>query len=48
MKKSKIKNSAEMFLYKAIVDLNTAKFLLESFEQGKVDIDLEVIMFHLQ
>ena len=48
MKKSEISNSAEMFLYKSTVDFNTAKFLLESFEQGKVDIDLEVIMFHLQ
>jgi len=48
MKKSEISNSAEMFLYKSTVDFNTANFLLESFEQGKVEIDLEIIMFHLQ
>ena len=48
MKKNKINNSAEMFLYKATVDFNSAKFLFDAFEQGKVEIDLEVIMFHLQ
>ncbi|MCF6297855.1 MAG: HEPN domain-containing protein [Flavobacteriaceae bacterium] len=48
MKKSEISNSAEMFLYKSTVDFNTANFLFESFEQGKVEIDLEIIMFHLQ
>ena len=31
MNKSDIKNSADMFLYKAIVDLNSGKHLLEAF-----------------
>ena len=31
MNKDEIKNSADMFLYKAIVDLNSGKYLLEAF-----------------
>ena len=48
MKKSEIKSSADIFLYKGTVDINVAKHLLALFEQGGVDIDIEVIMFHLQ
>ena len=38
----------EVFFKKATVDLNSAKIILEYFESGKVELDLEVIMFHLQ
>jgi len=48
MNKSEIKNSADMFLYKAIVDLNSAKYLLEAFNDDKIDIDIEKIYFELQ
>lgn len=48
MNKSEIKNSADMFLYKAIVDLNSAKYLLEAFNDDKIDIDSEKIYFELQ
>jgi HEPN domain-containing protein len=48
MKKCDIKSSADMFLYKGTVDINAAKHLLTSFEKEEIDIDLEVIMFHLQ
>lgn len=48
MKKDEIKNSSDMFLYKANVDLNTSIFLLESFNKGEVEIDFELIYFHLQ
>ena len=37
-----------MFLYKAIVDLNSAKYLLEAFNDDKIDIDIEKIYFELQ
>lgn len=48
MNKSEIKNSTDMFLYKAIVDLNSAKYLLEAFNEDKIDIDIEKIYFELQ
>ncbi len=48
MKKDEIKNSSDMFLYKANVDLNTSIFLLESFNKGEIEIDFELIYFHLQ
>ena len=48
MKKNNIKSSADMFLYKAIIDLNTSKYLLEAFNENKIEIDLETIFFHLQ
>jgi HEPN domain-containing protein len=48
MNKNEIKNSADMFLYKAIVDLNSAKYLLEAFNDDKIDIDIEKIYFELQ
>ena len=48
MNKSEIKNSADMFLYKAIVDLNSARYLLEAFNEDKIDIDIEKIYFELQ
>jgi len=37
-----------MFLYKAIVDLNSAKYLLEAFNEDKIEIDIEKIYFELQ
>jgi len=48
MKKDDIKNSSDMFLYKARVDLNTSIFLLKAFDKGEVEIDFELIYFHLQ
>ena len=48
MKKSDIKNSADMFLYKAIVDFNSGKCLLKSFENDELEIDIEKIYFDFQ
>jgi len=48
MNKDDIKNSADMFLYKAIVDLNSGKYLLEAFNADEIDIDIEKIYFELQ
>jgi len=47
MNKNDIKSSADLFLYKATVDINTAKYLLKAFENNEIEIDLETIMFHL-
>ena len=33
---------------KAVVDLNSAKVILDSFNKGDIELDLEVICFHLQ
>jgi len=48
MNKENIKSSSELFLYKAEIDLNTAKYLLDGFNDGKLDIDLEKICFESQ
>ena len=48
MNKNEIKNSADMFLYKAIVDLNSGKYLLKAFNEDEIDIDIEKIYFELQ
>jgi HEPN domain-containing protein len=48
MNKSDIKNSADMFLYKAIVDLNSGKYLLNAFNSNEIEIDIEKIYFELQ
>ncbi len=48
MKKDDIKNSADMFFYKAYIDLNTSKYLLKGFNNGEIEIDFELIYFHLQ
>lgn len=48
MKKSDIKNSADMFLYKAIIDLNSAKYLLNGFNEDNIEIDIDKIYFELQ
>jgi len=48
MNKDDIKNSADMFLYKAIIDLNSGKHLLEAFNRDEIDIDIEKIYFELQ
>jgi len=48
MKKNDIKNSSDMFLYKAIIDFNSGKYLLKSFENDEVDIDIEKIYFDFQ
>jgi len=48
MKKNNIKNSSDMFLYKAIVDLNSGKYLLDAFNEDKIEIDIEKIYFELQ
>jgi HEPN domain-containing protein len=48
MNKSEIKSSADMFFYKAIVDLNSGKHLLKAFNEDKIEIDIEKIYFELQ
>jgi len=48
MKKTDIKNSADLLLYKAIVDFNSAKVLFDMFEKGEVEIDIEKVYFDLQ
>ena len=48
MDKGSIKSSAEMFLYKATVDYNSAKALYKLFENNEIEIDIEKIYFDLQ
>jgi len=48
MNKDNIKNSSDMFLYKAIVDLNSGKYLLKAFNNDEIEIDIEKIYFELQ
>ena len=48
MKKDEIKNSADLLLYKAIIDFNSAKILFEMFEKGEIEIDIEKVYFDLQ
>lgn len=43
MKKSDIHNSADLFLYKAIIDLNSAKYLLNGFNEDNIEIDMDKI-----
>lgn len=38
----------EILFKKAKVDLHTAKLLLKSFNSGDTELELDVIMFHLQ
>ena len=45
---AKFLKTYELLYKKAMVDLNTAKVVLESFENGNLDLDLEVIFFHFQ
>jgi hypothetical protein len=45
MNKNDIRSSSEMFLYKAIIDLNSAKYLLDAYNEDKIDIDIEKIYF---
>ncbi len=37
-----------MFLYKAIIDLNSAKYLLNGFNEENIEIDIDKIYFELQ
>jgi len=48
MKKSDIKSSSDMFLYKALIDFNSATYLLKAYNDDEVDIDIEKIYFELQ
>lgn len=48
MDKLTITSSLDMFLYKAEIGLNTAKYLLDAFNEDKIDIDIEKIYFELQ
>jgi HEPN domain-containing protein len=38
----------EVLLKKAKVDFVAAKFLLEGVDKGELELDLEIILFHLQ
>jgi len=46
--KNDFKNYQTLLLHKAIVDFNASKKLLELFEQGNIELDLELIFFHMQ
>lgn len=48
MNRNEIKSSSDLYLYKAIVDLNSARFLLKAFESEELEIDIEKIYFELQ
>jgi len=48
MKQSEIKNSADIFLYKAIIDFNSGQALYTLFEKNEIEIDIEKIYFDLQ
>lgn len=48
MQKNEIKSSSDLFLYKAIVDLNSAKYLLDGFNHENIEIDIDKIYFELQ
>ena len=37
-----------MFFYKAQIDLQTSKYLLKGIDDGKLEVDFELIYFHLQ
>jgi len=45
---AKFLKTYEILLKKAQVDFNMAKLALDNFEKGDIELDLEVIMFHLQ
>jgi len=45
---AKFLKTYEILFKKSIVDLNMVKIGLETFEKGEIELDLEVIMFHLQ
>jgi HEPN domain-containing protein len=48
MNKNNLHGSADMFLYKATIDLNSGIYLLEAFNANKIEIDIEKIYFELQ
>ena len=48
MDKNKIKNSSDMFLYKACIHFTSARYLLDAFNKDKIDIDIEKTYFELQ
>lgn len=48
MKKDDISSSAELFLYKAEIDLNAAKYSYDGFLHHNLEIDIEKIYFDLQ
>ncbi len=48
MKKSDINSSADLFLYKAIIDFNSAKILFNAIENEDVEIYIEKVYFDLQ
>jgi nucleoside-diphosphate-sugar epimerase len=41
MNKNSVHSSADMFLYKAIVDFNSAQYLLAAYNEDKIEIDIE-------
>ncbi len=44
----KLLKQYEILFKKAKVDLNIAKLAMVAFKKGDIELDLEVIMFHLQ
>ena len=48
MKKDEIKNSSDLFLYKAMIDFNAAQALYKLFNSGEIELDLEKINYDIQ
>jgi len=46
--KNDFKNYQSLLLHKATVDFNASKKLLELFEKDDIELDLELIFFHMQ
>jgi len=45
---AKFLKTYEILYKKAKVDLNASKVMLKSFEDGNIELDLEIIYFHFQ
>ena len=48
MKRDEVNSSTSLFLYKAGVDYSSAALLWHSMENGEVETDPEIVLFHLQ
>ena len=48
MNKHQLNSSYDVFIYKATIDLNSAKCLLKAFNNNEIEIDIEKIYFELQ
>ncbi len=48
MDKHELNSSYDIFIYKAVIDLTSAKCLLKAFNNNEIEIDIEKIYFELQ